>query len=229
MNVYVVLGICFIPLVLVFVLVKIFSKIPVLPAIIAVLLGLAAVIPISFVQFLIEDIMPSSSFFQKNGILSLLVRVILLAGVLEEGLKFVVEFAIPKKKLSLSQFLGALMIFGITLGCFESLIYYLTRLQKVQAQGGEIINTIFIRMFTSDLIHFACASISGMAVFALKSKIRYFSPVIFAILIHGLFDMFSSFENEIKWFAVAVVLLALLKIRLTFQRVQEKLINQGCE
>ena len=153
MNVYLVIALCFIPLILIFVLSTFFTKLKISTGIISVLFALLSVIPITFIQYLLTEFLPSDFFSSKNGIFFLFVKVLFFAGFLEESLKFLILFLFPSKKLNLKQFMAAALIFGITLGCFESAVYYLNSLHRAQIRHAELIySLIFTRMISSDLI-----------------------------------------------------------------------------
>ncbi len=220
MNVYLVIALCFIPLILVFPITLISTKLPILKGLLALILGLFSVVPIAFFQYLIVDILPKSN----NGILLLFLQTLIFAGLLEEGLKFVIEFLFPSKKLSLKQFMALALIFGITLGCFESVVYYLNCLQRSSQKNADLIySLIFMRMISSDLIHMLCAGLSAFSVYMIKNKRFFISPIIISILIHGIFDLFVYFQNPIHFFAIAAVLFAAIELRVKYSSAKERL------
>ena len=222
MNVYLVIALCFIPLILIFVLSTFFTKLKISTGIISVLFALLSVIPITFIQYLLTEFLPSDFFSIKNGIFFLFVKVLFFAGFLEESLKFLILFLFPSKKLNLKQFMAAALIFGITLGCFESAVYYLNSLHRTQIRHAELIySLIFTRMISSDLIHAFCAGLSAFSVFAAKNKKIYISPVIISILIHGIFDLFQYFDNAIKYFSIAAILFAVIELRVKYSVLKE--------
>ena len=110
MNVYLVIALCFIPLILIFVLSTFFTKLKISTGIISVLFALLSVIPITFIQYLLTEFLPSDFFSSKNGIFFLFVKVLFFAGFLEESLKFLILFLFPSKKLNLKQFMAAALI-----------------------------------------------------------------------------------------------------------------------
>ena len=80
MNVYLVIALCFIPLILIFVLSTFFTKLKISTGIISVLFALLSVIPITFIQYLLTEFLPSDFFSSKNGIFFLFVKVLFFAG-----------------------------------------------------------------------------------------------------------------------------------------------------
>ena len=93
MNVYLVIALCFIPLILIFVLSTAFTKLKISTGIISILFGLLSVLPITFIQYVLTEFLPSDFFSSKNGIFFLFIKVLLFAGFLEESLKFLILFS----------------------------------------------------------------------------------------------------------------------------------------
>lgn len=221
MNIYLSVSLCFIPLVLIFILSVIYSKVKILTSLTAVVLGFLSVIPIVFFQYLLNTYIPKD-FILTNATLYLLLNALIFNGLLEEGVKFGIQFILPAKNIELKQFMALSLIFGITLGCFESVIYLLNHLQEASEKNAELIySLIFARMISADLIHTFCAALLGFSVYSIKNKKFYISPVIVAVLTHGIFNFFSYFKNFIQWFAIVVVLFAIIEVRVKYLKVSE--------
>jgi len=191
---------------------------------IAILLGLVTVVPVSFLEFIIPDF----TLFKTSPILSLLIKSIILYGLVEEVLKAALILPLPKKNTSLRDFLMLSFCFGLALGCFESVVYYLDHLNSALNIGATVLYVqIFIRIFTSDIIHMTCAGLGGMFIYSIWHKCTKVSCLITAVLLHGLYDFFVPFQLEfswLKWFAIPVIILAALECRIKYtdlQKIQE--------
>lgn len=219
MNLYFCFGLCFLPYVLCFVFFKAFSSIKISTELIASVLGLIAVFPIAFLQFITNDFLPLQDFFLTHGIVSVLLKMILCYGLIEECLKLVFMLFIPKKALSFNNFFMATLLCGLCLGCFESVLYFLHHLETATQQGAELVYyLIFARIFSANLIHTFCAGLSGIFIWSCISKqIDVLSPI-FAILLHGLFDYFTSLESNLKWFSVVVILFLIIEVHIRYEK-----------
>ena len=81
MNIYSAIILCFVPLVTVFLLLKILvESISIVKELLACLIGLIAVIPITVLQFCFGDLL----LFKNNLFFSLLFRSVVLYGLIEE-------------------------------------------------------------------------------------------------------------------------------------------------
>ncbi|MCI6983482.1 MAG: hypothetical protein MR917_04610, partial [Treponema porcinum] len=120
MNVYMCLALCCLPFVLCFVCFKIFSSIKISTELFAGLFGLLAVLPITFLQFLITGVVLKQSISSVSGILPLFFKTVFFNGLIEECVKMMCMLLIPRKKLTFSQFFMAALLCGLCLGCFES-------------------------------------------------------------------------------------------------------------
>lgn len=222
MNIYIALFLNFLPFILCFLAVKFCVKASLKTELLASLFGLLAVLPITFIQFYLMSLVPEDLRSNQTDLAGLFCKVLVLNGLLEEGIKTVFLCFIPKKKLELKAFFAAAVLSGLCLGCFESMVYFLQHLNSANMKGGELIyRLIFIRMFSSDLIHALCAGLCGLFVWSRKVKKTNLMPLIFAILAHGIFDYFVYFNEWIHWFAVAAVLFALMECRVHYEKLSE--------
>ena len=216
MNVYVALGCCFLPFIGGFLLLICVFKKNVSIALIASLLGLAAVLPISFLQFLLADYLCAAG---TTG-LSLFWRTLAFNGIAEEGLKALLLAAIPVKHLKIQLFFAAAALSGLCLGCFESAVYLLRHLQEANSCGAELLyRLIFLRIFSSDALHAFCAGLGGLFVFGCKTKRIDAAALIAAMLMHGLYDFFVSFGYPISLFSIAAILFAAVQCRIGYRKL----------
>ena len=102
---------------------------------IAVLLGLAAVLPISVIQFFL----PSLNILTSMPILREILKSLFLYGLVEEILKCVFVLPLPKKDKSALEFLLLAFTMGLALGCFESIVYYLDHLQMANNRNATLL------------------------------------------------------------------------------------------
>jgi len=205
--------ICFIPVVICFFIFKQF-QIKAVHLFAAILLGLAAILPISFLQFWIPD--PKATII--NPIIYSLLKSLIIFGLVEEAFKALLIWPLPgKKEETPLKFMLIAFMFGISLGCFESVVYYLDRLQMSLSRGGSLLYTqIFIRLFSSDIIHMTCAGLGGLFVYTAVNKAPKFQFFMYAFVLHGLYDFFAAFQNNLKWFAIPVIMLAIMECRIKY-------------
>ena len=120
MSVYVMMGLSFLPLILIF-LIFAFS----LPGfkirygLIAILLGLLSLIPIVIIQSIVRNI----PVFTNTTLVSALITVMVFNGFIEESVKMLTLNLLPHKKTSFSTFFALSLMAGLDLGYFETVIY----------------------------------------------------------------------------------------------------------
>ena len=220
---------CFVPLVLAFLLFAISFKCKITHLLIAILLGLIAVLPISFIQYF----MPPIPEINISPVLRALLKSILLYGLVEELIKGLLLLPLPHKfkdseTNSCLSFLLLSFIAGLSLGCFESVVYYFDHLQLANSRGATLLyGQIAVRIFTSDLIHTMCTGLCGLFIYNLRNKTYTFSCIIFAILLHGFYDFFAGFSGDIRWFSIAVVLMSILECRIKYTKNLTKATNKA--
>lgn len=204
---------CFIPLVGAFCIQTFALKMKIPYQLLALLYGLICVLPVSVIQYFLGQF----QFFHDNRLVFILLKSILLYGLIEEGMKFAFANLLPSKNQTIKDFLFLSMFMGLSLGCFESVIYYLDHLQKAYlSEATLMLAPIFVRIFTSDLIHAFCAGLLGLFVFEAKEKRIHVSLLIFAVLLHGVYDFFAVWAFWIRYFAIAVVLFAGIECRIKY-------------
>ena len=212
---------CFIPLLSAVLLFTFVFKIKLTHQLIAVLLGLAAVLPISFIQYFIPDF----SVFFNSPILFSLLQSLIIYGLIEEAFKALLLLPLPHKiydeNENLRDFLLLSFVMGLSLGCFESVVYYFDHLQIANSKGATLLyGQIAIRIFTSDIIHMMCTGLCGLFVFSCRNKARHLSFFVIAILLHGIYDFFAGFSNNLRWFSIAVVLMSIAECRIKYSALK---------
>lgn len=217
---------CFVPLLFAFCLFTFIFKLKISHQLLAVLLGLAIVFPISVIQYVV----PTTNVFQNMPIVGTMLKSLIIYGLVEELFKTIVLVPVlstktVKEEYSALQLLFLSFLLGLSLACFESLVYLFDRLQIANNKGAQLLyHHIFLRIFTSDLIHMSCAGLCGLFVISKrynnnKSKISY---LFLAILLHGIYDFFAGFQNNLKYFSYLVVLLALIECRVKYTALTKK-------
>ena len=210
---------CFVPLILAIALFSFAFKIKITHQLIAILLGLAAVLPISFLQYFIPDF---SALF-KSPILFSLIKSLLIYGLIEEAFKTLLLLPGPHKLYDEANqcrdFIFLSFIMGLSLGCFESVVYYFDHLQIANSRGATLLyGQIAVRIFTSDIIHLTCTGLCGMFIYSIRHKERRISLFITAVVLHGIYDFFAGFSStsNLRWFSIAVVLMAIAECRIKY-------------
>lgn len=217
---------CFVPLLFAFCLFTFIFKLKISHQLLAILLGLAIVFPISVIQYVV----PTTNVFQNMPIVGTMLKSLIIYGLVEELFKTIVLVPVlstktVKEEYSALQLLFLSFLLGLSLACFESLVYLFDRLQIANNRGAQVLyHLVFLRIFTTDLIHMACAGLCGLFVISKrynnnKSKISY---LFLAILLHGIYDFFAGFQNNLKYFSFLVVLLAIIECRVKYTALTKK-------
>ena len=213
---------CFIPLIAGFLIFAFAFKANAGHLSIAILLGLAAVLPISVIQFFL----PSLNILTSMPILREILKSLLLYGLVEEILKCIFVLPLPKKEKSAFEFLMLAFTMGLALGCFESIVYYLDHLQMANNRSATLLyGQIFARIFSSDILHRTCTGLCGLFIYSIRNKQTKISCLISAVIIHGLYDFFAGFQNVLRWFAVAAILLAIVECRIKYTSLTDEAID----
>ncbi|MBQ7618658.1 MAG: PrsW family intramembrane metalloprotease [Treponema sp.] len=217
MNVYAPIILCFVPFVTMFVLFAILVPgFSVIKGLVASLAGLLALIPITVAQFLI----PGMRLFGQSSAGGILLYSIVFLGLVEECFKALLLFIVGAKEEKLSRWFCYSLLAGMIFGCFESVIYFFLNIQTIG--HGVTLNLIYLRMFTAVLVHTLCAGLGGFTVYYFKNIRRNVWPLLNAILIHGLYDYFVSFDTYVKFFCIIVILSAAIKCRVCFLQIAEE-------
>ena len=211
---------CFVPLLFAFWIFTFIFKLKISHQLLAMLLGLAIVFPMSVIQYVV----PTTNVFQNMPIVGTMLKSLLIYGLIEELFKTIVLVPVLstksiKEDYSALQMLFLSFLLGLSLGCFESLVYLFDRLQIANNRGAQVLyHLVFLRIFTTDLIHMACAGLCGLFVISKRynnQKLKN-SYLFLAILLHGIYDFFAGFQNNLKYFSFLVVLLAIIECRVKY-------------
>lgn len=217
--------VCFVPLILLFCILCFGFKLKATHLLVSLLAGLICVLPVSVIQYFAG----MAPFFTNQNLLSVLLKSLVLYGLIEELCKLIMILFIPGTKNTNTSgardFLLLSFFFGLSLGCFESVIYFLDHLQKSTSIGGELLyRPVFVRMFTSDLLHLFTAGLIGLYMFEKRRPEGegHFFLVILAVLIHGVYDFFAGFSNSFSYFSLAVILFAAIECRVKYTLYNSK-------
>ncbi|MGP1459601.1 MAG: PrsW family glutamic-type intramembrane protease [Treponema sp.] len=217
MNVYIVLSICFLPFLAGFFLYKWLFQSAFSTGLIASLLGLAPVLPIAFIQFSLFD---SLNAAERAGA-GVFIRMMIYNGLIEEFIKALLLFALPVKKIRFQAFFGAALLSGLCLGCLESMIYVLEYMQKTHTSASNLVYSILLaRIFSADAVHMLCAGLGGLFVYSFKTNRTSFMPIVFAVLVHGLYDFFIYLGKPLHYFAAAAILFAAVECRVRYEKLK---------
>ena len=218
MNVYAPIILCFVPFVTMFALFTILvPKISVVKELVASLAGLLALIPITLAQFLI----PGMRLFGQSSAGGILLYSIVFLGLVEECFKALLLFIVGSKGERASHWFCYSLLAGMIFGCFESVIYFFQDIQNIG--HGVTLNLIYLRMFTAVLVHALCAGLGGFTVYYCKNFRPNVWPLFNAVLIHGLYDYFVSFNTPVKYFSAIVILSAAIKCRVCYMQLLEEM------
>ena len=222
---------CFVPLLIGILTFSLAFKIKLTHLLIAVLLGLAAVLPISIIQYFIPDL---SGLFSSPILFSLL-QSLLIYGLIEEAIKTLALLPLPHKLYDNNDdrvgFLMLAFTAGLSLGCFESVVYYFDHLQIANSRGATLLyGQIAVRIFTSDVIHMSCTGLCGLFIYSsrnkpgndkqLSNKTSGVSCLLAAVFLHGIYDFFAGFSGDLRWFSIAVVLMSIAECRIKYKSLQ---------
>ena len=221
MNLYALLGISFIPAALFFALAVILNKeLKIRYCLLAALLALVTVIPTSLIQFYVLGL----PIFTGYTFASVMITAILFNGLIEETMKMLFLCLIPQKKQVLGAFFCCVILYGLTVGGFESVIYIIRKFQEIQGQGGkEIVLSLLIdRIFTAQAIHVFCAGLSGLYIWNFRHNKKNILPFIYAVLLHGIYNFFASFSSIYHWLAIVAILFAAVECRIFYIAALDK-------
>lgn len=211
---------CFVPVILGFIVCTKF-KINISLSLITILLGLIAVFPIELIQYAINE-SKLFNFILPYETAYYVINSLLLYGFLEETFKTLFISFIPSKNYSILQILLLGFLLGLSLASFENLVYFFEYQQKASNRGASLIySMIFKRIFLTDILHMACAGLSALFIVTLKDKNlkARWGLFVTAILLHGFYDFFAGFKNNLNLFSILVVLLAILECRIKYKAI----------
>lgn len=194
----------------------------------ACLLGLLAIIP----SFILQVLLPK---FQFSHPLWFLLHAIFVTGLIEEGSKALAFWFFPVKFLSRKKSLrendledgekkskrffktqaGALVFYafflGLSFGLYELIVYFISG-----------VGFLSLRFFTTVIFHALCAVLDAFFIVSWKGKKLWLFPLVFSILMHGLYNFFASFTGFIWWFSIFVLVLTFLQMIYVYKACSEK-------
>ncbi len=204
MNLYVSLLLCFVPLIAFFIIFC--AAVPGFKmryGIWAALLGLLSVIPIAFVQFFVLSL----PVFTANTLAAVLITALIFNGLIEESIKMLCMLFLPAKKTPFSVFFTMALFCGLSLGCFEAVIYLIAGYHQIG-----------LRLVTAVIIHMLCAGLSGVYVWSFRKKRTRTLPFVYAAALHGIYNFFAGFSGGYRWFAVIAILFAAVECRIWYTK-----------
>lgn len=213
MSIYVMMGLSFLPLVaflVIFCLAVPGFKLRY--GLASTLVGLFSLIPIVVVQYFVLKL----PVFMDNSLLEALITVMVFNGLVEETVKMFSLLLLPHKKTGFGAFFAMSLVSGLSLGCFETVIYLFAGYQNIQ-----------LRSLTAVAMHSFCAGLSGIYVWTWRNpvergggkKIPLVMPFVLAVVLHGVYNFFAGFSGGFWWFSVVAILMAALECRIWYKKV----------
>ena len=210
MNLFIAIAVCFIPLLIGIVIALIcIEECKLLHSLIAIILGFLAIFLIILVRTIVNDFIGFITPENINIFWAFIISTIFFAFI-EESVKMLFCTLLPRAKITLKAFVINCIIFGASIGCFETVMYLVTGYDTA------------VRLFTAVIIHIACAVLSGYFIWAVNSKVKFARIFFFSILMHGLYNFFASQNGNFAWISIIIILFALHKARLYYYVVKEK-------
>jgi RsiW-degrading membrane proteinase PrsW (M82 family) len=217
-NIYAAITLCFVPYFILFAVCRFAMQVKIGYELFASLLGLIAVLPITFLQFYVINF----PFFNAGTYSAELLKALIMNGLIEEVIKMTVLLLLPAKKMDSAKFFACALLCGLCLGCFESTVYFLQHLQRANAAGAKLLyEQIFARMFTADMLHLCCTGLTGLFIWTCRRKRAMVSTLIYAVVIHGIYNFFSLFTTNVRWFALAALLFAAVECRTCYIHIRD--------
>ena len=67
-----------------------------------------------------------------------------------------------------------------------------------------------------------CTGLCGMFIYSCRHKPAKTSLLITAVILHGIYDFFAGFSttSNLRWFSIAVVLMAIAECRIKYTSLQ---------
>lgn len=217
MNLYAVLGISFIPSVLLLVLSKILNgSFKIRYGLLSFILGLVTVFPASFVQFFLLR----TDIFNGTAFSSVMITALVFNGLVEETIKLLFLCAVPQKKQTLSAFFCCAVVFGLAAGGLETLVYVIKSSREIMLVSGRnlALDLLIKRIFSAQLIHALCAGLTALYLWSFRHfKSRNIMPFVLAVLLHGIYNFFVSFTSPFRWLAFVSIAFAAVECRIFYK------------
>ena len=206
MNIFLAITICLIPIITSLICLKLLMEdFKILHGTLGCVLGLLTIVPIVSIQ----AILTNTGKFSADTLTGKFFEDLFINGMIEELFKMALLFILPVTKMSMASFFACSVLSGLTLGCFETLVYLVS--------GG--VSLLGQRLLTAVVIHSCCAGLSGLFVFNAKWRAFKILPFIMAVALHGLYDYFAGFKTDTPfyYFSFAVILIAIVECRIRYR------------
>jgi len=216
MNLYAILGLSFVPAVTFFILALILNKeLKIKYCLWSCLLAMVTIVPATFIQYYVLNL----PIFTADTFAAVMITSILFNGLIEESMKMLFICFIPQKKQILSTFFSCVILYGLTVGGFESVIYIIKKFQEITVNGGReiIVELLLKRIFSAQAIHVFCAGLSGLFIWNFRHGKKYVMPFIYAVLLHGIYNFFTGFNSIYHYLSVVAILFAAVECRIFYQ------------
>lgn len=204
---------CLLPILFFAILIGAGAKINIWQLLLAIALGVICFFPTQIVdEFVVCKIIPRI-YPTRRTFLSWVLFAELIKGI----------FLIPlsSKKNNTLQFLLVSMLAGLTFGCGQTIVQYLTQAGNAMARGATLVWPKLLLQFAFiDLINMACSGLAGMFILSAKRKETKWLLIFYPFVMRALFEFFNV-KLEIKWFVIVVLLLALLECRIKYKAMSE--------
>lgn len=212
MSVYAMMGLSFLPLVVFLVLFCLaVPGFKVRYGLASTLLGLLSLVPIVIIQNLVGGL----PVFTANTMISALITVMVFNGLIEETVKMFTMLLLPHRKTGFAAFFAMAFICGLSLGCFETIIYLFSGYHNIET-----------RTLTAVLMHSFCAGLSGIYVWTWRNPVEkpdgtrspMVMPFVLSTLLHGVYNFFAGFGGWFYWFSIVAIIMSALECRIWFRR-----------
>lgn len=212
MSVYAMMGLSFLPLVVFLVLFCLaVPGFKVRYGLASTLLGLLSLVPIVIIQNLVGGL----PVFTANTMISALITVMVFNGLIEETVKMFTMLLLPHRKPGFAAFFAMAFICGLSLGCFETIIYLFSGYHNIET-----------RTLTAVLMHSFCAGLSGIYVWTWRNPVEkpdgtrspMVMPFVLSTLLHGVYNFFAGFGGWFYWFSIVAIIMSALECRIWFRR-----------
>jgi RsiW-degrading membrane proteinase PrsW (M82 family) len=175
-------------------------------AFVSILAGILPVIPIMALQLVVFPAFSSLDARLGTRLLSALI----LNGLIEEAIKFLCLLILPRKNTPLSTLLAGGAAAGLTLGAFESVVYFVVGFERV-----------LLRLATAALIHTLCAMLSSLCLASFARGKKNSLPLALAVITHGVYNFFAGFTGIFWAFSIAAILFAAIECRVQYTHLQK--------
>lgn len=212
------LAVCFVPLLVIFALFYLFvPELKLSSAILSVLAGFLAILPVGALNIYVFPFLG----FTSDTLSAVLLQDLVLNGFVEELFKMLFILMLIPKTDDFRAFFFCSLLAGLSVGCFELLVYYPSWSENIHLK-------LILRTCTAVMLHAFCAGLSGIFVFSVWKKLRQPLAFIFAVVFHGVYNYFAGFRLNVPFFYFSFIVLffAAIECRIRFVRLKDKLLKR---